>query len=198
MNQYQGENGVAYPSVATLASEIGISTRQTMFHLKLLKQRNLIEIKRRVGYRACNHYKVLHPLTSTEISTTENSTAGKRTTTTTVSGMSVVPDTSHEEIKRRSMEEIQSPVEIPASLNSSSFRIAWTDFQEHRRQLHKKLTPLAAKKQLANLAGMGPDRAVAAINHSIAQGWQSIYEPPSRRTGSQPQPTTEADHAAGF
>lgn len=53
----------------------------------------------------------------------------------------------------------------------------WEMWQEHRRQKNLRLTPLAAQMQLKKLEAMGPERAVAALLHSIAGGWAGIFEP---------------------
>ena len=39
------------------------------------------------------------------------------------------------------------------------------------------MTPLARTKALKLLGKLGDERAVAAIEHSIAQGYRGIYEP---------------------
>ena len=52
----------------------------------------------------------------------------------------------------------------------------WSEWEQHRRQIKKKLTPLTIKKQLEKLLEMGPDRAKAAIQHSIQNGWTGIFE----------------------
>jgi hypothetical protein len=61
--------------------------------------------------------------------------------------------------------------------DSAVFRDAWNDWVQHRKEKHKPITPLSAKKSLAQLAKMGEARAIAAINYSIANGWQGIFEP---------------------
>ena len=61
--------------------------------------------------------------------------------------------------------------------SSEAFGKAWEEFQTHRRQIRKPLTPLASQKQLDQLKAMGEVRAIAAINHTIAKGWQGIREP---------------------
>jgi hypothetical protein len=67
-------------------------------------------------------------------------------------------------------------VEIPQALQTDAFLAARDDWQTHRREIRKKLTPSAAKRQLADLAQMGEARAIAAIQHSIKQGWTGIFE----------------------
>ena len=66
---------------------------------------------------------------------------------------------------------------IPESVDVPEFREAWTEFLDHRRHMGKPLTAQAVRRQLDHLATLGPTRAVAAIHHSVANGWQGIYEP---------------------
>ena len=65
---------------------------------------------------------------------------------------------------------------MPASLRTENFLKAWVEWQQHRREIRKKLTPLAAHRQLAQLEAMGEARAIAAIEHSIQNGWTGIFE----------------------
>ena len=66
---------------------------------------------------------------------------------------------------------------IPLPFQSDEFRGAWNDWKQHRIEKRKPITPLSAKKSLSELSAMGEARAIAAINHSIANGWQGIFEP---------------------
>jgi hypothetical protein len=66
---------------------------------------------------------------------------------------------------------------VPINLIFEVFGEAWDDFVDHRKQIRKPLTELAAKKLLQILSEMSPVDAVTAINNSIANGWQGIFEP---------------------
>jgi hypothetical protein len=68
-------------------------------------------------------------------------------------------------------------VSIPDSLNTPAFTAAWDEWAQHRREKRAKLTATAAKRQLAKFAEWGEARAIAAIHHSIQQGWTGIFEP---------------------
>lgn len=68
-------------------------------------------------------------------------------------------------------------VATPPELDTPAFRSAWAGWETHRREIRKRLTPLAVTTQLKQLASLGPARAVAAIEHSIANGYTGIYEP---------------------
>lgn len=59
---------------------------------------------------------------------------------------------------------------------SEPFIKAWQDWQEHRREIKKPLTPKASESQMAEFKAWGESRAVAAIRHTIKMGWQGIRE----------------------
>jgi uncharacterized protein YdaU (DUF1376 family) len=65
---------------------------------------------------------------------------------------------------------------LPPTLDTSDFRSAWDTYLDHRREKKSKLTPTAAKMVLSKLEGMGLARAIAAIKHSVSQGWTGIFE----------------------
>jgi hypothetical protein len=78
-----------------------------------------------------------------------------------------------------------APVEIPENLNTPEFRTAWNDWLDERRK--KKIKPYTergAKAQLALLSAWGPEKSIAAITHSITQGYQGIYEEKQSKGGA--------------
>lgn len=66
---------------------------------------------------------------------------------------------------------------MPDELDTPRFSNAWEAWRADRRERKKPLTPRAEAMQLKNLSKMGESRAVAALEHSIANGYQGIYEP---------------------
>ena len=56
----------------------------------------------------------------------------------------------------------------------------WNNWEQHRIEIKKKLTPTTKRQQLAKLAEMGEARAIAALKHSLAGGWQGIFEPDNK------------------
>jgi hypothetical protein len=56
----------------------------------------------------------------------------------------------------------------------------WSNWEQHRIEIKKKLTPTTKRQQLAKLAEMGEARAIAALKHSLAGGWQGIFEPDNK------------------
>jgi hypothetical protein len=76
--------------------------------------------------------------------------------------------------KRRSGGD-PSLLELPSWLRRES----WTDWCQHRREMRRPLTEIAAKKSISCLDryrvdGHSPERV---IDHSITNGWQGLYPP---------------------
>ena len=69
----------------------------------------------------------------------------------------------------------------PLALNTPRFRDAWNQWEAHRREKRRALTPSTRKKQLVMLAKMGEELACQAIEESIKQGWQGLFEPKGPR-----------------
>lgn len=74
--------------------------------------------------------------------------------------------------------------EVVLPFSSDQFRQAWSDWKQHRFEINKKLTPSTIKKQFNELQEMGEDRSIAAINHSIKNGWIGLFEPSASKSGS--------------
>jgi len=82
--------------------------------------------------------------------------------------------------------------ELPGGpLQTEAFREMWDLWLRFRREeLRKPVTPISGAMALRALSKMGVDRAVAAIEHTIANGWQGIREPdqPREINPGDPQP----------
>jgi hypothetical protein len=84
-----------------------------------------------------------------------------------------------QEQEQEQEQDIKSPTpfcQFPKELDTTDFRDTWTDWRKHRREIKHPLTPSQEAKKLEQLARWGPTRAVAAINWSISNGWQGIFE----------------------
>jgi hypothetical protein len=69
-------------------------------------------------------------------------------------------------------------------LDSDAFIAALESWNTHRIELKKPLKPQSFKSQIKFFSKIGHDRAIEAIEHSIKNGWQGLFEP------SQPKTTT--------
>lgn len=71
--------------------------------------------------------------------------------------------------------------DIEAPFASNEWAEGWAKWCAHRTELRKPLTRQATESQLAELARMGEERALAAIHHSLRGGWQGIFEPKAEK-----------------
>lgn len=72
---------------------------------------------------------------------------------------------------------------------SPDLRSAWASWAAHRREKRSPLTPTMTKGLVDKFSEWGDKRAVAAIRHSIANGWQGLFEPePGQAKPAEPPP----------
>jgi len=66
-------------------------------------------------------------------------------------------------------------IEFPAGLRTEPFASAWREWEQHRREKRAKLGATTVQRQLALLASVGHDRAIACIQRSIEQGYTGLF-----------------------
>jgi hypothetical protein len=91
----------------------------------------------------------------------------------------------------KSKKETPLPL-FPDPLKTAAFDEAWNEWAADRRERRlKPYTTRGAAKLLKRLAGLGSDRAVAAIEHSITHGYQGVYE---AKNGKPAPDTAKLEH----
>ena len=85
------------------------------------------------------------------------------------------PSRKSNSTKRRPL--TASDVALPPALDSPEFRQALASWFTHRAEIRRPVTETSAKQLIKQLASIGRGRAIAAIEHSVAQGWQGVFEP---------------------
>lgn len=85
------------------------------------------------------------------------------------------------------------PPLIPFELQSERFGQSWAKWRQYRKEIRHPLTPTMEAAQLAKMREMGESRAVAAMEHTMAMGWQGLREPEPDRRGS----GTNGSHPGG-
>jgi hypothetical protein len=78
------------------------------------------------------------------------------------------------EWKGREGKEDKLELELP--FESDAFELAWSMWQEHRKEKKKKLTQSTASMQLKEMKEIGESRAISMINYSIKNGWTGLFE----------------------
>lgn len=186
----------AYPSMRTLSQRTGLSERTIQTSVKNLQKLNEIEVIANEGPRGTNIYiitiavalpenpapppQTLHPANNS--TATGNLQHGYRKSTALLPE-NPAPKRSLTINKRSRTIVAFSDLKVPDSLKTVEFEAAWNIWAEYRKQ--RGLCPYVeagANVQLAKLGKIGSSRAIAAIEHSMAQNYQGIYE--GKQTGT--------------
>ena len=82
-----------------------------------------------------------------------------------------------------------------SSLNTEAFVVAWTEYEQYRRE--RRLSVLKAssvKRQFKEMDQWGEPKAITAIQETIKNGWQGIFEP-KQANGSTSKPRNRSSVA---
>ena len=91
----------------------------------------------------------------------------------------------------RPLNEVRTVVLSPSL---SSLEEEWNNWKLHRKEMKKPMTERSEREMMRQMEEIGPERAAAAIRHSIANGWQGLFEPKSGPNGKPVAPKyTQAD-----
>ena len=81
-----------------------------------------------------------------------------------------------EDTQSSGKERAHEPEIIPVGMSNDLFQ-AIKRWEQYRKEKRSALTPSGRTAFVAKCQKMGDQRAIAAIDHSIAQGWTGMYEP---------------------
>jgi hypothetical protein len=100
--------------------------------------------------------------------------------------------------KRRSKKtKPESETVFPESLQTDAFRETWSDWERHRIEIGKRLTPTTVGRQLRKLEKIGHDDAIRSIDQSISNGWTGLFEPRSDNRSTASRDRQEASRYRG-
>ncbi len=105
------------------------------------------------------------------------------------------PNARREEEKR---EEKKREEETRLPFGSLEFSKAWSEWETHRKQLKKKLTPKTKEMQLRTLGAVPEQVAIDMINQSIGNGWTGLFELKNNGNGKTKSVITEIERAKQF
>lgn len=206
------DEGHCWPSQKTLASESGCTERGVQKMIDALVKAGEIQIMKQGGgrgrsaeYRLTKYVEkgepIVPPLPSQERANVETGKGERQNIKgepDAIKGEPAVPPNTNRIPKESHLNT--NVVPLPAALDCDEFRTAWSEWMEYRRTRKPKLSPyseIGTKKQLKAMAEMGVARAIAAIDNSIAQNYQGIFEPKSHN-GRAPTPPPKVDFSNGF
>ncbi len=178
--QYAGKAGVAYPRIQTLSDSIKLSCRQVQRCLAELVREGLIQAEQSDPKAANRYYFLDHPAMRAGV--TDVSPGGcqechpgdDKYDTRVVTDMS--PPINKE--RRESIEENQKKkfdpltLHLPANLQTTAGRSAWTNWVTGRKESGKPLTPTAASLQIQKLAQCRDP--IAVLERAAGNQWQGL------------------------
>lgn len=88
-------------------------------------------------------------------------------------------------------ERAESKPTEPLPFASPAFAEAVARWERHRAEIKHKMTPEARKAWLKKCEAMGEADALAAIDHSIANGWTGMFSPSQPRGAPAPHRSAE-------
>lgn len=189
----------AYPGLERIGELAGVCWRTAKRMIKELEAAGLITCEYRTGMST--QYVVSERVTARGVTpgtppdgTPDNSDRGEAITPdkpdtqplTPVSGVPLTNPCTRTKNQLTKNQRTKKPpvspkgeetIEFPAELDNEGFRIAWKDWLAYRRNRKLTCTPQTLKAQLKKLAGLGSSGAIAEIENSIANGWQSVCYP---------------------
>lgn len=92
-------------------------------------------------------------------------------------------DATHHPVPSTHHPPTSTKTPLPPILDTDSFRSAWEKWEQHRKEIRKKLTPTTIDEQLKMLETKGHDKAIATILYSIEKGWTGLFEPDTKHGG---------------
>jgi hypothetical protein len=185
LNQFVGKNADAWPSQTTLANVMNTTTRSVRSYQTELERLGIIKVEIGVGRGSTNRYRLnLEALPKkaegiSAISNDANQKSGSRfrSNAEDISDEKRKPFPTERTGKEHKKEQAFS---FPSELNNEQFKTAWIQWVEYRREMKKRLAPSTASKQLARLATFGSAKSIQAIENSISNGWQGLFDPEKR------------------
>ncbi|NBU23786.1 MAG: hypothetical protein EBS38_07770 [Actinobacteria bacterium] len=93
---------------------------------------------------------------------------------------------------KNTVQEMEWILRLP--FGSEAFINAWKSWVAYRKQLKRKLTDASVQAQFKDFALWGEAKSIDAIERSIRQGWQGLFEPTGNVAKGNTKPLTAKDH----
>ncbi len=182
----QGNNGRAWPGLRRIAEDLGLSTNTVLRAVNCAERAGLLDVVRR-GQGCGNCYRIGSASESVVSPNRQHLAPPNRSRAVSESETQALPNRRHNQkdpVTRpkkktragaaRGRRKGRS-ADLPTELDTADFRAAWAEWQQHRCELRKPLTPTAIRRQLAELVKVGAETAAAMIRQSVGRGWLGIF-----------------------
>jgi len=82
----------------------------------------------------------------------------------------------------------EAEIEFPSNLQTAYFKKTWSEYMDYRKASRMKTLQAASiNAQLKKMGEWGHNAAISAINDTIANGWQGIFQPKSTTPTQKPR-----------
>lgn len=182
-------NGKCWPSVATVAKRSGIKVRSVYNANRLLSEKRFLDRRQTAKGKGSITYlsAPLHPDApvhpdavppAPRCSTPLQPDAGDPCTgmqTEVIHRSNTLKDNNEGKPRKRGKVSISvADVPLPETLNTPEFAVAWEKLFEHRKEIGKPMTKLAAQQMLDLMEAEGVEGSIRKIELAIANGWRGV------------------------
>lgn len=104
-----------------------------------------------------------------------------------------LPTYNKEDNKEDKDTKAKAPWTIQLPFESEAFSKAWQSWIDYRKEIKKPIKESTMKAQWVEFAKWGEQKSIIAIQQSILNGWQGLFEP-ARSAGGNTKTLTSKDH----
>lgn len=190
-----------FASNAYLSKHLGLGERQLRNLLKELDDARLItrvETDGRRIIRTVEKVALQIALASGQVTRSvgvaKNCLGGRQNIAT--GGGKKLPTYNKEDNKEDKDTGTNAPWVSPLPFSSEAFSKAWQGWIDYRKQLKKPLKDATVQAQWKEFVLWGEQKSVEAIEQSIKQGWQGLFEPSKKFGTKATKALTPEDHNA--
>lgn len=192
--------GGCFASNAYLSKHLGLEERQVRNLLADLEAAGLItrteETGRRI-IRTIERVAVTKALTDGQVTRSEGGNKLPRGRQEIAVGGGKKLPTYNKEDNKEDKDTVQQQIWIVRlPFGSDAFLKAWRSWVIYRKQLKKSLTDSSVQAQCKEFALWGEQKSIEAIEQSIKQGWQGLFEPNKKFGSKSSKPLTSEDHSS--
>jgi hypothetical protein len=192
--------GGCFASNSYLSKHLGLEVRQVQNILADLETAGLItrvEDSGRRIIRTIERVAVVKALTDGQVTRSEVGKKLQGGMQKPAQGGCTKLHTYNKEDNKGDKDTVQQQIWITRlPFGSEAFLNAWKSWVVYRKQLKKSLTDSSVQAQCKEFALWGEQKSIEAIEQSIKQGWQGLFEPNKKFGSKVTKALTSEDHNA--
>jgi len=189
------DEGYCWPSISTIARDCEIKKDAVIRNIRALEEAGLLKVVRRKkdGVNLPNHYQLMVGVREGGVvAQSDKGSSSERQGVVAQSDSNLSTEPVNETItpptpSKKSSTKKQNTLDLPDWLDKE----AWDEWEQHRREIGKKITPASMRKQL-KLLEQYKSQQREIIEQSILSGWQGLFPPKefraTGRSSGEPEP----------